>query len=85
MLVLSRRDLGALVAPLDVIGAVEAAFVDFAAGRARASPRAGLPLGGGALDEIRRFGSAGSALEDAAVCLGYDRAVRAGPGTEVAP
>jgi ornithine cyclodeaminase/alanine dehydrogenase len=45
MLVLSRRDLESLLSPADVIAAVEDAFREYAAGRARALPRAALPMG----------------------------------------
>ncbi|HLF47756.1 MAG TPA: ornithine cyclodeaminase family protein [Methylomirabilota bacterium] len=44
MLLLSRRDLEALLSPADVIEAVEGAFRDVAAGRARVLPRAVLPM-----------------------------------------
>jgi alanine dehydrogenase len=44
MLVLSRRDLERLLAPADVIEAVEAAFREVAAGHARLLPRAVLPM-----------------------------------------
>jgi ornithine cyclodeaminase/alanine dehydrogenase len=44
MLLLSRRDLEALLSPADVIEAVEGAFRDVAAGRAQVLPRAVLPM-----------------------------------------
>jgi alanine dehydrogenase len=44
MLVLSRRDLERLLTPADVIEAVEGAFREVAAGRARVLPRAVLPM-----------------------------------------
>src|SRR5262245_52317009 len=49
MLVLSRRDLQALLPPRDVIDAVEEAFREAAAGRVRALPRAVLPIERGGL------------------------------------
>ncbi|HEY7203721.1 MAG TPA: ornithine cyclodeaminase family protein [Methylomirabilota bacterium] len=45
MLVLGHQDLTALLAPGDVIAAVERAFRECAAGRVAALPRAGLPMG----------------------------------------
>src|SRR4029450_9007019 len=45
MLVLGREDLAALLSPGDVIAAVERAFLECAAGRVAALPRAGLPMG----------------------------------------
>lgn len=45
MLVLSRRDLERLLAPAEVIRAVEGAFREQAAGRVRTLPRAMLPMG----------------------------------------
>jgi ornithine cyclodeaminase/alanine dehydrogenase len=45
MLVLSRRDLERLLTPSDVIAAVDAAFREYAAGRARVLPRAIMPMG----------------------------------------
>ncbi len=44
MLLLSRRDLEALLTPRDVIEAVEGAFREVAAGRAQVLPRAVLPM-----------------------------------------
>ena len=44
MLLLSRRDLEALLQPADVIEAVESAFREVAAGRAQVLPRAALPM-----------------------------------------
>lgn len=44
MLLLSRRDLEALLSPADVIEAVEGAFREVAAGRAQVLPRAVLPM-----------------------------------------
>ncbi|HET7874796.1 MAG TPA: ornithine cyclodeaminase family protein [Methylomirabilota bacterium] len=44
MLVLTRADLERLLTPADVIGAVEGAFRDCAAGRVQVLPRAVLPL-----------------------------------------
>lgn len=44
MLLLSRRDLEALLSPADVIEAVEGAFRDVADGRAEVLPRAVLPM-----------------------------------------
>ncbi len=49
MLILTRRDLQRLLSPADVIGAVETAFQEAAAGQVRALPRAMLPMTGGGI------------------------------------
>ena len=49
MLILSRRDLQALLPPRDVIAAVEGVFREAAAGRVRALPRGVLPIERGGL------------------------------------
>jgi alanine dehydrogenase len=49
MRVLGREDLERLLAPADVIGAVEGAFREHAAGRSRTLPRAVLPMRGAGL------------------------------------
>ncbi|HEY5724367.1 MAG TPA: ornithine cyclodeaminase family protein, partial [Methylomirabilota bacterium] len=49
MRILGREDLERLLTPADVIGAVELAFREHAAGRARTLPRAVLPMRGAGL------------------------------------
>ena len=49
VLILTRRDLQRLLSPADVIGAVETACQEAAAGQVRALPRAMLPMTGGGI------------------------------------